>query len=181
MLKYGSNPFYRGGCLLMPKLMRSWGKNSGPRQWGISGTKHWTEFCKAVKSLKNAHLRPSDYQSQPLSAKARPSTSSSLGKTANWCQQTEIYWAYFHSSKICDLSRGWPEGSIYNSYYTEVLGRTLLHSLDCSTLPLILSLYCWVLNKLAASTIFESLVWLDPGLLDHWRTLYSLDLWPGRL
>ena len=31
-------------------------------------------------------------------------------------------------------------------------------------------------------SFFKSLVWLDqglkPGLLDHWRTLYSLGLWP---
>ena len=32
------------------------------------------------------------------------------------------------------------EGSLFNSYYTEVLGMALLHSLDCSTLPLILTL-----------------------------------------
>ena len=23
-------------------------------------------------------------------------------------------------SKVCDLSQGWPEGSLFNSYYTEV-------------------------------------------------------------
>ena len=26
-------------------------------------------------------------------------------------------------SKVGDLSRGWAEGSLFNSYYTEVLGR----------------------------------------------------------
>ena len=30
-------------------------------------------------------------------------------------------------------SQGRPEGSLFNSYYTEVLGRVLLLSLDCST------------------------------------------------
>ena len=34
---------------------------------------------------------------------------------------------------------------------------------------------------MASSTIFESLVWLNlglnPGLPDHWQTLYSLDQW----
>ena len=58
----------------------------------------------------------------------------------------------------------------------------LLHSLGCSTLALIHTLYCWVLNKASSSTIFESLVWLDlglnPGLLDPWQTLYWLDQWP---
>ena len=52
----------------------------------------------------------------------------------------------------------------------------LLLSLDCSTLPLIPTLYCWVLSKEASGNVFESLIWLDlglnPGLLAHWRTLY---------
>ena len=53
----------------------------------------------------------------------------------------------------------------------------LLHSLDYSTLSLILTFKCWVLSKAESSTIFESLIWLDlglnPGLPDHW-TLYPL-------
>ena len=32
-----------------------------------------------------------------------------------------------------DLSRGWPEGSLFNSYNTEVYGRMLHQYLDCST------------------------------------------------
>ena len=36
-----------------------------------------------------------------------------------------------------------------------------------------------VLTKAASSTIFESLVWLDLGIPDHWRTHYSLGQWPG--
>ena len=39
-------------------------------------------------------------------------------------------------SKVGDLCQGWPEGHLFNSYYSEVL----LHSLDCSTLPLIYTL-----------------------------------------
>ena len=35
-------------------------------------------------------------------------------------------------SKVSDLSWGWPEGSFFNSYYTEVYG-VLVDSLDCST------------------------------------------------
>ena len=54
----------------------------------------------------------------------------------------------------------------------------LLLSLDCSTLPLIRTLYCWVLSKEVSSTIFKSLVWrdlgLNPGLPDHWRTFIQL-------
>ena len=60
----------------------------------------------------------------------------------------------------------------------------LLHTLDCSTLPLILYL-TWVLSKVTSSTIFESLVWLNlglkPGLPDHWWTHYSLGQYPGKI
>ena len=40
-------------------------------------------------------------------------------------------------SKVTDRSRGRPEGSLFNSYYTEVERRVLLLSQDCSTLSLI--------------------------------------------
>ena len=44
-----------------------------------------------------------------------------------------------------------------------------------SILPLILTLLCRVLSKIASSSIFESLIWLDlglnPGLPGHWQTL----------
>ena len=57
----------------------------------------------------------------------------------------------------------------------------------CYSIPWIAPLYPWSLpynvDKAESSTIFESLVWLDlglnPGLLDHWRTFYSLGQWPG--
>ena len=58
-------------------------------------------------------------------------------------------------SKVGDRSRGWSEGSLFHSYNTEVSGRALFLSLDCSTLPLIRTLYCWVLSKEASSTIFK--------------------------
>ena len=38
-------------------------------------------------------------------------------------------------SKDGDSSRGWPKGSLFDSYYTMMLGRTLLLSLYCHTLP----------------------------------------------
>ena len=55
----------------------------------------------------------------------------------------------------------------------------LLLSLDCFILPLIRTLYCRVLSKVASSTFFfESLIWLDlklnPGLQGHWLTLKPL-------
>ena len=56
---------------------------------------------------------------------------------------------------VVDLSRGRPEGSFFNSYYTEVLVRAQLLSLDFSTLPLIRTLYLWVLSKEVSSTIFK--------------------------
>ena len=66
-------------------------------------------------------------------------------------------------SKVGDRSRRRPEGSIFNSYYTEVYGRVLLLSLDCSTLPSIGTLYCWVLSKeVLSSTIFFGMT--RPGI-----------------
>ena len=67
-------------------------------------------------------------------------------------------------SKVGDRSRGWPEGSLFNSYYTEMSGRTLLLSLDFSTLPLIGNLYCWVLSKGVSSTIFKVFGTTRPGI-----------------
>ena len=50
----------------------------------------------------------------------------------------------------------WLERSLSNSCYTKVLGRALLLSLDCSTLPLIRNLLYRLLSKEVSSTIFES-------------------------
>ena len=67
-------------------------------------------------------------------------------------------------SKVGDCRWGRPEGSLFNSYYTEVLGRALLLSLDCSTLPLIHTLYCWMLSKEVSSTIFKVFGMAQPGI-----------------
>ena len=78
-----------------------------------------------------------------------------------------MYWKQFllfKVSKVGDRSRGWPEGSLFNSYYTEVLGRALLLSLDCSTLPSIRTLYCWVLSKEVSSTILKDFGMTRPGI-----------------
>ena len=53
------------------------------------------------------------------------------------------------------LGRGQYVTSLFYCYNSEVYRRALLLSLDCSTLPLIRTLYCWVLIKEASSTIFE--------------------------
>ena len=37
---------------------------------------------------------------------------------------------YMYLSKVSDRSRGRPEGSLFNSYYTELSGSALLFSLD---------------------------------------------------
>ena len=63
-------------------------------------------------------------------------------------------------SKVGDLSRGRPEGSLFYSYYTEVYGRALLLSLDCSTLFLIRTIYCWLLSKEVSRNHFWNL-WYD--------------------
>ena len=49
---------------------------------------------------------------------------------------------------------------LFNSYYNVVYGKVLLHSQDCSSKPLILTLWCWVLSKAVSNTIFLSL-WYD--------------------
>ena len=51
-------------------------------------------------------------------------------------------------------------------------GRALLLSLDFSTLPLIHTLYCWVLSKEVSSTIFKVFGMTRPGIEP--RSTYSL-------
>ena len=55
-------------------------------------------------------------------------------------KETYKYWWTLEVSKVGELSRGWPAGSLFNSYHAEVLERVLLHFLDCSNLPLIITL-----------------------------------------
>ena len=80
--------------------------------------------------------------------------------------------------KVGDRSRDQPKGSHFNSYYTEMYGRALLHSPDCFILPLP---YCakqsgidyhfWVIDMTRPG--------IEPQLPDHWRTLLPLCQWPG--
>ena len=58
-------------------------------------------------------------------------------------------------SKVGDRSRGRPEGSLFSCYYIKLEGWALLLSLDWSTLPLIRTLYRWLLSKEVSSTIFK--------------------------
>ena len=73
-----------------------------------------------------------------------------------------IYYDCF--SKVGNLSWRWPEGYLFNSYYTKVLGKALLHSLNCFTLPLILTLKCWMLSKEASSTIIWVFGMIQPRI-----------------
>ena len=66
-------------------------------------------------------------------------------------------------SKVGNCSRGRPEGSLFNSYYTKVQRRTLLLFLDCSTLTSIYTLYCGVLSKEVSSTILKVFGMTRPG------------------
>ena len=71
---------------------------------------------------------------------------------------------YIVKVKLATFSQGWPEVSLFNNYYTELEGRALLLSLDCSTLPLIRTLYHWVLSKAVSSTIFKVFGMTRPGI-----------------
>ena len=68
------------------------------------------------------------------------------------------------SSNVGDRSRGRSEGSLFNSYYTEMEGSALLLSLECSTLLLICTLYYWELSKELSSTIFCVFGMTRPGI-----------------
>ena len=76
---------------------------------------------------------------------------------------THVY-IYIYISKVGDRSRGRREGSLFNRYYTEVYGRALLLSLDRPNLPLICTLYYWVLSKAVSSTIFRVFGMTRPGI-----------------
>ena len=79
------------------------------------------------------------------------------------CVYVCIY-IYIYISKVGDRSRGRLEGFLFNSYYTEVYGFAQLPSLDCSTLPSIRTLYCWVLSKEVSSTVFKVFGMTRPGI-----------------
>ena len=91
-------------------------------------------------------------------------------------------WIVKEISKVGDHSREWPKGSFS-------IATTPRWSGGCYSIPRIVLLYAWsspysaeYLAKRNQVPFFESLVWfhlgLNPGLPDHWRTLYSLDQWP---
>ena len=77
-------------------------------------------------------------------------------------------------------SRGRPKDFFFGWYYTDVMGRAVLHSLDCSTLPLIRILWCWVLSKAASSNIFWVFGMTQPGIEPHvsCALAHTLPTWP---
>ena len=81
-----------------------------------------------------------------------------------WLQLERTRYDALIISKVSDHSRGRPEGSFFNSYYTESFERALLLFLDCSILPLIRILYCWVLSKAVSSTILKVFGMTRPGI-----------------
>ena len=104
-----------------------------------------------------------------------------VGWLVGWLvlRHVNLYWVILYSnqfncyghqlyskkvSKVGDRSRGQLEGPLFNSYYTKMSGRTLLLSLDSSTLPLIRTLYCWVLSKVVSITIFWVFAMTRPGI-----------------
>ena len=88
------------------------------------------------------------------------------GIEPRWRTVPEHSTHYIHIkvSKFGHQSRGRPEGSIFYCYYSEVLGRALLLSLDCSTLPSIHILYRRVISKEVSSTIFKVFGMTRPGI-----------------
>ena len=73
-------------------------------------------------------------------------------------------------SKVGDRCRRWPEGSLFNSYYTVVYGKTLPYIADCSTRR----------YQVPFSSLWYDTTW-DWTLVSrgHCRTLHPLDQWAG--
>ena len=92
-----------------------------------------------VQILVGKGMNPSLLSSVVIKSKGKLSSKAFLRQPMlekeNWIQTS-----CKQVSKVGNLSRGWPEGSLLNSSYTKVYGRALLLSLDCFTLPLILTL-----------------------------------------
>ena len=82
-----------------------------------------------------------------------------------------IYIYIYIISELADRNQWRPEGLLFNSYYTKVLGRALLLSFNRSTLPLIRTLQCWELSKVASSTILS--LWYGSSL-DWLKEIFSL-------
>ena len=116
----------------------------------------WIIICCASNNKNNCsfHSRTSKSHSEPLSLpilsshhlidlitwQARDKTNT--GHSCKRYHFTMILYALHQwvEVKLSPFSRDRPEGSLFNSYYTEVYGRVLLLPLDCFILPLIRTL-----------------------------------------
>ena len=72
--------------------------------------------------------------------------------------------------KLVTVVEGDPKAPFSIATTQRCRGRRYSFTLDCSTLPLIRTIYCWVLSKEVSSTIFKVFGMTRPGLPDHWRT-----------
>ena len=66
--------------------------------------------------------------------------------------------------KLSPLVEGDPKAPFSIATTPRCRRRALFLSLDCSTLPLIRTLYCWVLSKDVSSTIFKVFGMTRPGI-----------------
>ena len=98
--------------------------------------------------------------------------------------EATLDWALRSLVKLATLVEGEPKAP-FSIATTPRCWRALLLSLDCSTLPLQCTLYCWVLARRYQVPFLKPLVrcdlGLNPGLSDHWWTLYPLGQWTGLL
>ena len=102
----------------------------------------------------------------------------------NYSLTNYIYIYMSTKSKVGDRRRRRAEGC-FSIATTPTCWGVLLLSLDWSALPLIRTFIAECSARRYQKPFFESLVWLDlglnPGLPDHWRTLYPLDQWAGQI
>ena len=86
---------------------------------------------------------------------------------------------YNKKVKLTTVVEGDPKAPFSIATTLKCRGALLL-SLNCSTLPLIRTLYCWVLSKEVSSTIFKVLGMTRPGI-ESWSTgplANTLPTWP---
>ena len=98
----------------------------------------WGNLSRRRKTL-NSNLLNSAKKIDQVSYPAR---AEGLGKYDNSYIMLLMFTKdYFNwKNEVVDHSRGRPEGTLFNSYNTEMFGRAPLRSLDCSSLPLIRTL-----------------------------------------
>ena len=157
-LSRGDQRHVRAGRRLKPKRVCLAAHPFGSRKWrsGLNGICHpdWVKFGVELNST------PKQKWDFPLLYNCNLWVSKGLNRSVVKLFLLDRN-TWYH---ISNVSRGWPEGSLFHSYYIEVQGRALLLSPDHSTLILIRTLYCWVLSKAVSSTIFKVFGMTRPGI-----------------